>query len=1263
MTETTEQDNQTLPAGTMVNGYRVERELGRGAMSVVYLAQQLDLQRPVALKVLAAELAADKEFVRRFFNEARAAAALSHPHIIQAYDAGVAEGAIYYFCMEFVEGETLLQRIQREGRLPLEESLKLAMEVASALDFGYQRYKFTHGDIKPDNIMLNQFGQAKLADFGLAKVEGHDFDGSEVMLTPLYAPPELIRGERRPGDCRGDVYAFGATLYHLIAGSPPFPGSNAQEVMDRHLHENPEPLRLRYPKVPLGLSEFIGRMLAKAPERRPQSWQEVLAGLRQCQFYLANLAGSGNSGSGKKPFLIKPALTAVDGATAIPPRPAAAATAGGGDRRTRRLTLTLVLAVLACCLGLTALVAGLVRNQRRPPAAPLSTRLVPTATAPSTVNGAATAATDSPSAVNRQPVSGDATQSTDESGQGQPGLAAGQATPTTMGSATAPITPAAGSGDDNGDGANTEAGAGAGAEAGAGAKTAAATTGTEPPQKIPEATRTEDDPAATRPAFRLRLPQTAIALERHPHQLDQEIWIEAAQCLGRLQYDLGQATPVEPMMQTVQEWLSAHPRNSEAAAFMRFVHDTALPALEELKAKLVQNKDSLLGLSLTTRRRQTIVLHDITFVSIEVDAMLPGDRGKYRQALRWNQAKSEGLLDELCRLLFLRPEAALADLRTMLAFMAFTGRTSEISRLLQSRPEESLERRHWEMLPKIEAWAGKTEADGLKAWQRLLQACQEGSAATAYALAARLRKSGTVIAGLYREQLDDLLNRCQAAVPEQQGGELLRQAQAAIQQDRHAEAMPALLLAQARFGLADFPEKNGLPQRLQAVQSKLPSREWLGEQELRQIDLAPFVFHRPSAPWPAWSAIACREAAASERRALSEHPGLAQMTEWSQLEMGDWAGPLASLEKKLLPISSLEDQTQKLAATFGAGLLQERFGASLRLAENALGQLTAGARQPGNTRPVEIMALPVRYALLTRLTGRLQPRDYVLWTPGPPPDGGANAVHTFLLLALTAFLEAGDQDAVQAARQSLNHQAAAATDLNPQWLRQLATTLQQLGETNPEINFMASPPNGEGSIAWLRLRLAATGERRLAAAADQPFMTLVETTGAGWPLEGGELVYTWLLRRCGDLIAVGDLEGARQRVDWSLKQPWSCLFPYYARLHFLKAGIGLLGGSRGPLADGAVCVNAATVASEAEKWFLQAMARREDPAVLLPRLPADHPVLFWGHWLSICHTLADQPAPAPLRLAAWAGTALTGAEKHLCRTIETFRLETEKAGP
>ena len=277
--ETNQQDNAILAPGTLVNGYQIIREIGHGSTAVVYLAKQLDLGRNVALKVLSAELSQNAEYVSRFINEARAAATLSHQNIIQAFDAGVAPGNIYFFCMEYVDGESLMLKIQRNGALPPSAIRTWGLQIADALNYGFQTHTFTHGDIKPENILINSHNQAKLADFGLAKVEDHDFEGHQLILTPLYAAPELILGKREKDDCRADIYAFGATLYHALAGTPPFPGDLAKEVMDKQLHEPLEPLSQRNPDVPPMFSELVSQLLEKDPDKRIQNWTDVIDGL------------------------------------------------------------------------------------------------------------------------------------------------------------------------------------------------------------------------------------------------------------------------------------------------------------------------------------------------------------------------------------------------------------------------------------------------------------------------------------------------------------------------------------------------------------------------------------------------------------------------------------------------------------------------------------------------------------------------------------------------------------------------------------------------------------------------------------------------------------------------------------------------------------------------------------------------------------------------------------------------------------------------
>ena len=270
-----------LQPGQVIAGYRIERLLGRGAMGVVYLAEQTNLSRWVAFKVLYDENTRDSDFIERFLNEARAAAALFHPGIVQAYDAGRVDG-LYYFAMEYVSGRTLLSWINEYGRLNIDDSLRIAGDLAEVLAYGWDETQLIHGDIKPDNIMIDNRGRTKLMDFGLAMVSHTERTGGPIMLTPLYAAPELIRGDT-PGDIGTDMYAFGATLYHMLAGHPPFPGSDAQEVMRRHLDSRPTPLYAFFPDIPMYIATFVDRLIRKDPAERFSSWHEVRAYILELQ--------------------------------------------------------------------------------------------------------------------------------------------------------------------------------------------------------------------------------------------------------------------------------------------------------------------------------------------------------------------------------------------------------------------------------------------------------------------------------------------------------------------------------------------------------------------------------------------------------------------------------------------------------------------------------------------------------------------------------------------------------------------------------------------------------------------------------------------------------------------------------------------------------------------------------------------------------------------------------------------------------------------
>ena len=221
---------------SLAGRYVIERELGRGGMATVYLARDLQHERPVALKVLHPELAASLG-AERFQREIRMAASLQHPHILGVYDSGSIDEYLW-FTMPFVEGESLRDRLNREGQLTIPDAVRITREAALALDFAH-RHGVVHRDIKPENILLID-GQAMVADFGIARAMqsgGESLTQTGMSIgTPAYMSPEQASGERNV-DARTDVYALGCVLYEMLAGEPPFAGPTAQAVIVRVMTE------------------------------------------------------------------------------------------------------------------------------------------------------------------------------------------------------------------------------------------------------------------------------------------------------------------------------------------------------------------------------------------------------------------------------------------------------------------------------------------------------------------------------------------------------------------------------------------------------------------------------------------------------------------------------------------------------------------------------------------------------------------------------------------------------------------------------------------------------------------------------------------------------------------------------------------------------------------------------------------------------------------------------------------------------------------
>ncbi len=303
-----------LPLGsTFAKKYKIIEELGRGGMGIVYKAEDTKLKRPVALKFLPQELADDPEAKQRFLREAQAAAALSHPNICTIHEVEESGGKTF-IAMEYIEGESLRERTVKKP-LPVEQALEMAIQIAKGLEEAHKK-GVVHRDIKSANIMVDKKGQAKIMDFGLAKVEGGVLITREArtMGTVAYMSPEQTRGEAV--DHRSDIWSLGVVLYEILCGELPFWGERDNSIMYSIVHGEPRPLRKIKPDIPVEMERIIARAIKKDPDSRYQSAAEILRNLtRYRDMVRVEEAGVFNLRSFlriiRKPQVAVPAVVAV----------------------------------------------------------------------------------------------------------------------------------------------------------------------------------------------------------------------------------------------------------------------------------------------------------------------------------------------------------------------------------------------------------------------------------------------------------------------------------------------------------------------------------------------------------------------------------------------------------------------------------------------------------------------------------------------------------------------------------------------------------------------------------------------------------------------------------------------------------------------------------------------------------------------------------------------------------------------------------------
>jgi eukaryotic-like serine/threonine-protein kinase len=299
---------------TLFDGrYRIQRKLGAGGMADVYLAEDQELGRRVAIKILNGRHANDDQFIERFRREAKNAAALNHPNIVSIYDRGNAEDT-YYIAMEFLDGRTLKELIVSRGAAPLNVAIEYARQILSALRFAH-RHGIVHRDIKPHNVLVDGEGRVKVTDFGIARAGTSQMtETGSIVGTAQYLSPEQARGGEV--DPRSDLYSLGVVLYELLTGKTPFDGETPVEIAMKHLSTTPKPPSKLRSDIPPELDMVVLRALAKNPDERYQSADEMEADLER----VARGA--------------RVSATTVDAATQVLRRPTAAAAAASATAAT-----------------------------------------------------------------------------------------------------------------------------------------------------------------------------------------------------------------------------------------------------------------------------------------------------------------------------------------------------------------------------------------------------------------------------------------------------------------------------------------------------------------------------------------------------------------------------------------------------------------------------------------------------------------------------------------------------------------------------------------------------------------------------------------------------------------------------------------------------------------------------------------------------------------------------------------------------------------
>ena len=1183
-----------LEPGTLLIGnhkYQVISEVGRGAMAVVYLARQLDLDRQVAVKVLSSQLASDSSFVLRFFNEVRAAAALSHPNIIQAYDAGIANGDIYYFAMEYVNGETLLRRILREGHLEVAATLKYASEIASALDYGWRRQRLTHGDIKPENIMVNEFDQAKLADFGLAKVAGHEYEGHELMFTPHYASPELIRGQLRKGDCRSDIYAFGASIYHLLSGKPPFPGSDGQLVMKCHLKERLVPLQQRCSGIRPELADFIDSMLAKDPAQRPASWSEVLAKLSEIR---RSIAGTGDSD------LSRIRLRRRSANVHLPVKQhsgkAQARHLPTKDRKKPADHFFWTLAImfsLALLLFMAFLYWRKIKQDRRE-------------NIPSPQVQQAGFVTEKYPQADSKPVEDKAAPDLQEN---SPGVAAkSDVVVEKPATETAPV---------NQEAVVTEPSV-------APVEQAQAAVAVQPAAEGPveqavvevqpaaegsvEQTVVEVQPAAVPEPAVLYAPYNVISgLNETQTQILTEAHIFYR--LASFQYLPGRADSAEQLMRLLENGLEQN-ISENGRKLLLFMRQKLVSMLDEAPSQLLLHKQRLLGQSFSGKNNLKVVVKDVSLGAVQVEQIL--EKGGMQRNLSWRALSEAGLLLPMYKTAFFSSEIG-AKPELYLAQLLFSGNArSYRSALHQYADMPGAQLAQWEELGARLILHG-SELETRKNFAELARLCREGSRLEVSRQARRLQRSSEALPRAEKNLLENILAICRELQLDLRAGALLRQAQDLLN-TRPDLALQKIQFARCLATAVKYPESKQIDSLQQRALQALDSRA---------------KYEMPSLEPPLWPFMYSR----NNQLAALNYQWLIRLHNHGEVAQEDlgWLQVLAHMADANWQLA-LQDNNLLQKGLDGG--IRAGGGLAVLLCGIGLQQFYKG--EPSNIWHDQIVALNA-----LRLEGTAQ----VL---------GKTMLCFFSLLSRTKSADALPQDLSQSVGLLQEAPEAAKNVCLPSLFalllenqqensaRQLWQAVLQEGADeillsilrslqSKELSEMTEKPQGTWNAqqAWqlllrnfetrgdeylLRLSLAMMAEQSLDGHDDARVLEIVQRKGSSWSLLGGDAVFDWLLRRVAHELQSANLNTACQLCSQVLELEEPRLLPYHPRMQMLRTALYCLQGHSAALQDLEFFLTNCLTASERDRRVCRSLGGGAKAAADKNETP-----YFWRELLLSCY--------------------------------------------